>query len=137
MIASGDLFHGFFPTIGDGYPREWPATLRSIAAMEFEKVVGGHGGIQRTAARLGQLRACLEELNEIAGKAKQDGVPLDRLQQTVTPASLKSLGGGYGEYLAGEVKRHDFRAHLNTVAEIAARGVRDNITGVYRNYERT
>jgi len=137
VIASGDLFHSFFPTIGDGYPREWPATLRSIGELEFQKVIGGHGSVQHTAERLGQLRAYLEELNEIVGKAKHDGVPLERIQPAVTPASMKSLGGGYGEYLAAEVKRHDFRAYLNTPAEIAARGVRDNLTAVYRNFERS
>src|SRR5205807_230334 len=30
VIASGDLLHSFFPTISDGYPRDWPKTLRSI-----------------------------------------------------------------------------------------------------------
>src|SRR5262249_300638 len=30
VIATGDLLHGFFPAIGDGYPRDWPRTLRSI-----------------------------------------------------------------------------------------------------------
>jgi hypothetical protein len=37
VIASGDLLHSFFRTIGDGYPREWPATLRSIQQLEFQK----------------------------------------------------------------------------------------------------
>ena len=136
VIASGDLFHGFFPTIGDGYPRDWPATLRSAGELEFQAVVGGHGGVQRTTQRVGQLRAYLEELNEIIGKAKQTGVPLDRLQQSVSAASLKSLGDGYADYLADEVKRHDFRARLSTPAEIVTRGIRDNVAAVYRNFER-
>ena len=99
-------------------------------------MAGGHGGVQHTRERLGQLKSYLEELIEIAGRAKQEGVPLDRLQQTVTPATLKTLGGGYGEYLAGEVKRLDFRVHLNTPAEVMARGVRDNLSAVYRNFDR-
>jgi glyoxylase-like metal-dependent hydrolase (beta-lactamase superfamily II) len=136
VIASGDLFHGFFPSMGDAYPRDWPATLRSVGEFEFQSAVGGHGGVQHTPERLGQLRAYLEELNEIVGKAKQSSTPLDRLQQTVTPASLKSLGGGYGEYLGGEVKRHDFRAQLNSQAEVITRGVRDNLASVYRNFDR-
>jgi hypothetical protein len=55
----------------------------------------------------------------------------------VTPATLKSLGGGYGDFLAAEVKRLDFRAQLNTPAEVMARGVTDNLTAVYRNFDRT
>jgi glyoxylase-like metal-dependent hydrolase (beta-lactamase superfamily II) len=136
VIASGDLLHGFFPNIGDGYPREWPATLRSMSELEFEHVAGGHGGVQHNRQRLAQLEAYFEELIEIAGRARQEGMPLDRLQQTITPGDLKSLGGGYGEYLAEEVKRLDFRAHLNTAAEVMARGVRDNLSAVYRNFDR-
>jgi cyclase len=136
VIASGDLLHSFFPTIGDGYPRDWPGTLRSMSELEFGHVVGGHGGVQHTNQRLGQLTSYFEELIEIAGRAKQEGMPLDRLQETVTPATLKSLGGGYGEYLAGEVKRLDFRVHLNTPAEVMARGVKDNLSAVYRNFDR-
>jgi len=136
VIASGDLLHGFFPTIGDGYPRDWPATLRSMSELDFEHVAGGHGGVQHTRQRLGQLKAYFEELIDIAGRARQEGMPLDRLQQTITPATLKSLGGGYGDYLTGEVKLHDFRVHLNTPAEVMARGVRDNVSAVYRNFDR-
>jgi hypothetical protein len=82
------------------------------------------------------MREYIEELLEIVARAKQDGVPNERLQQTITPPSLKTLQGGYGDYLAGEVKKHDFRLHLSTQNEVMARGVRDNLTAVYRNYER-
>lgn len=97
---------------------------------------GRHGGVQNTHHRLGQLKSCFEELIEISGRARQVGVPLDRLQQTVTPATLKSLGDEYGEYLAGEVKRLDFRVHLIASAEVMARGVRNNLSAVYRNFDR-
>ena len=59
-----------------------------------------------------------------------------KLQQTITPASLKTLQGGYGDYLTESVKKHDFRAQLNTPAEVMARGVRDNVTVVFRNFDR-
>ncbi len=136
VIASGDLLHSFFPTIGDGYPSDWPGTLRSIQELEFQKVIGGHGGVLQSPQRAGQLRDYLEELLEIAGRAKHDGVPLEQLLQTVTPASLKTLQGGYGDYLASEVKKHDFRVYLSTQAEVMASGVRDNLSAVYRNYQR-
>ena len=135
-IASGDLLHSFFPTIGDGYPRDWPATLQSMSDLEFVHVVGGHGGPHHSKVRLGQLKSYFEEMIEIAGRAKKDSVPLARLLETVTPATFQSLGGGYGEYLTSEVKRLDFRVHLLTPAEVLARGVRDNLSSVYRNFDR-
>jgi cyclase len=137
VIASGDLLHSFFPTISDGYPRDWPGTLRSIEELDFERVIGGHGSVLESRNRAGQMRAYLEELVEIVGRAKQDGATLEKVQQTITPASLKSLQGGYGDYLTDSVKKHDFRLQLNTPAEVTARGVRDNVTAVYRNFDRT
>lgn len=71
------------------------ARCAPIAQLEFQKVIGGHGGVQQSPERTGQLRAYLEELLDIVFRAKQDGAPLERLQQTVTPASLKTLQGGY------------------------------------------
>jgi cyclase len=137
VIASGDLLHSFFPTISDGYPRDWPGTLRSIEELDFQRVIGGHGSVLENRERAGQMRAYLEELLEIVARAKQQGVPLEKLQQTITPASLKTLQGGYGDYLTESVKKHDFRAQLNTPAEVMARGVRDNVTAVFRNFDRT
>jgi cyclase len=136
VIASGDLLHSFFPTIGDGFPRDWPGTLRSIQQLEFQQAIGGHGSVLESPRRAAQMRAYLEELLEIVSRAKHDSVPLDRLQQTVTPDSLKTLHGGYGDYLADSVKKHDFRLYLSSLAEVMARGVRDNVAAVYRNFER-
>jgi len=136
IIACGDLLHSFFPTISDGYPRDWPGTLRSIQELEFERVIGGHGRALESRERAGQMRAYLEELVEIVARAKQDGVPLERLEQTITPATIKTLQGGYGDYLSDSVKRFDFRAQLNTPAEVMARGVRENVTAVFRNFDR-
>jgi glyoxylase-like metal-dependent hydrolase (beta-lactamase superfamily II) len=137
VIASGDLLHSFFPTIGDGYPRDWPGTLRSIQQLEYQKVIGGHGDVLESPRRAIQMRAYIEELVEIVARAKQDGIPLESLQQTVTPASLRTLQGGYGDYLTDSVKKHDFRMQLSPPAEVMARGVWDNVTAVYRNFDRS
>ena len=85
VIASGDLLHSFFPTISDGYPRDWPGTLRSIEEFEFQRVIGGHGSVLENRDRASQMRAYLEELVEIVARAKQQDVPVEKLQQTITP----------------------------------------------------
>ena len=135
-LASGDLLHSFFPTMGDGYPRDWPATLRAIDELEFDHLVGGHGGAQQGKQRLPQLKSYIEELIDVVGKAKKDGMPLEKVQEMVTASSLKSLGGGYGDFLVKQVKRLDFRVLLNTPEEVAQRGIRENVTAVYRNFDR-
>jgi cyclase len=136
-IATGDLLHSFFPFIGDGYPSDWPATLRSIGELPFDSLVGGHGEAQHTPDRLSQLRAYFEELIEVVSLARQQGLPLDRVLDTVTPATLKTLNqGGYGDFLAFQVKKYDFRVHLDTPAEVMTRYVRDNLSAVFRNLDR-
>ena len=75
VVASGDLLHSFFPTIGDGYPRDWPGTLRSIEQFEFQKVIGGHGSVLERPERAGQMRAYLEELVEIVARETRTASP--------------------------------------------------------------
>ena len=137
VIASGDLLHSFFPYIADAYPSDWPATLRFIAELPFESVIGGHGGVQPTRVRVNQVRAYFDELIEIVSQAQNQGMPLERLLENVSPSSLKSLAdGGYGDFLAGQVKKYDFRVHLSTPAEVVSRNVADNITAVFRRLNR-
>jgi glyoxylase-like metal-dependent hydrolase (beta-lactamase superfamily II) len=138
VVATGDLMHSFFPTIGDGYPRDWPGTLKSIDELEFDSAVGGHGGVLHGKDRVMQWRVYFDEMIETVGRAKQSQTPLDRMLAESSPASFKSLAaGGFGDYLTSNVKRLDFRLQLNTPAEVTARGLRDNLTSVYRNWERT
>jgi len=42
------LAHGFLPYVGDGYPREWARTLKSVGEFEFEQIIGATGGAART-----------------------------------------------------------------------------------------
>ena len=46
VVATGDLMHGLLPYMGDGFPDEWPATLRALEALEFDRVIPGHGSVQ-------------------------------------------------------------------------------------------
>ncbi|MBL8235555.1 MAG: hypothetical protein JNL98_44100, partial [Bryobacterales bacterium] len=54
VVATGDLVVGFIPGMGDGFPLEWPSTLRSLAEVEFTQVLPGHGSLQTSKARLDQ-----------------------------------------------------------------------------------
>ena len=52
LLATGDLIHGFFPYIGDGYPSEWPATISQVAGLEFTRILPGHGPVQTGQVRI-------------------------------------------------------------------------------------
>src|SRR5262249_38602964 len=93
-IATGDLMHGLLPYMGDGFPDEWPATLRALEALEFDRVIPGHGSIQEGKSVLAQFRGYIEEVTEKVARGVERGQPLDELKKTVTPGSLTSLKMG-------------------------------------------
>jgi glyoxylase-like metal-dependent hydrolase (beta-lactamase superfamily II) len=132
VVAAGDLLHGFLPYFDDGYPQEWPATLRSCGDFAFERVIGGHGGVQHTRERLPQMAAYISELVEAVAKGKQAGRTVQQLQETITPATLKSLGsGGYGRYVGATLVKYYPEATQRTPAEALASGVRGNVASVF------
>ena len=88
VIATGDLMHGLLPYMGDGFPDEWPATLRALEALEFDRVIPGHGSIQEGKSVLAQFRGYVEEITEKVARGVERGQPLDELKKTITPATL-------------------------------------------------
>jgi glyoxylase-like metal-dependent hydrolase (beta-lactamase superfamily II) len=90
-IATGDLMHGLLPYMGDGFPDEWPATLRALEALEFDRVIPGHGSIQQGKAVLAQFRGYVEEITERVSRGIERGQPLDELAKTITAETLVSL----------------------------------------------
>ncbi len=98
-LAAGDLAHGSLPFMGDGFPKDWPNTLGSLAQLEFAKFAGGHGGVQTGRVRMDQMRDYIQELTWRVGEGMRAGRPLEQLRKDVTPESLASMRGGYLEAL--------------------------------------
>lgn len=46
VIASGDLYHPGFPGFTDSDPQPWPKTIDSIAKLQFDHALPGHGRVQ-------------------------------------------------------------------------------------------
>ena len=137
-IASGDLAHGFLPYVGDGYPREWARTLKSVGEFEFEQIIGGHGAVQRGRARMGQMTAYIEELVAAIETGKRKGRGVEELQRAITPATLKSLQlGGYGEFVSDSLLRYAGVPPSTTPAQVLADGVKENVASTYRTLEKT
>jgi cyclase len=91
VIATGDLMHGLLPYMGDGFPDEWPATLKALEALEFDRVIPGHGSIQEGKSVLSQFRGYVEEITEKVSRGIERGQALDELKKTITLATLTSL----------------------------------------------
>jgi cyclase len=91
VIATGDLMHGLLPYMGDGFPDEWPATLRALEALEFDRVIPGHGSIHEGKSVLAQFRGYIEEITEKVARGVERGKSSDELKKTITTDSLASL----------------------------------------------
>jgi glyoxylase-like metal-dependent hydrolase (beta-lactamase superfamily II) len=94
VIATGDLMHGLLPYMGDGFPDEWPATLRALEALEFDRVIPGHGSVQEGKSVLAEFRGYVEEVTEKVTRGVERGQPLEELRKAIAPASLGSLKAG-------------------------------------------
>ena len=91
VIATGDLMHGLLPYMGDGFPDEWPATLKALEALEFDRVIPGHGSIQEGKLVLSQFRGYVEEITEKVSRGVERGQGFDELKKTITLGTLDSL----------------------------------------------
>ncbi len=112
VVATGDLLHSALPFMGDGYPREWPGTLRRVAEFPYQHAIVGHGPVQHARGRLEQMAGYIEELTEKVAAGRRSGKNAADLQQELRPASLASL------------RRADYHAFLvATLSASAAPGV--------------
>lgn len=122
VVATGDMIHSLIPFIGDGYPKEWPRTIRSVAELSFDHVIGGHGQVQGGKTNLQGMAAYIEELTTAVERDRQK--PLSELQASITPATLKSLAGDYGRFVMQNLSGSD-------PAKALANGVRTNIGHIH------
>jgi glyoxylase-like metal-dependent hydrolase (beta-lactamase superfamily II) len=91
VIATGDMMHGLLPYMGDGFPDEWPATLKALEALEFDRVIPGHASLQSGKSVLHQFRGYVEEITEKVSRGIERGQALNELTSTITPGVLASL----------------------------------------------
>ena len=126
VIATGDLLHGWFPFIADGYPREWPKTLASLNEFPFETVVGGHGFVQHGSKRRDQMAAYIGELTEVVESGKHKGQTVADLQASISPSTLHSLTEDYGKFLVSQSSDRTLDAQ-----GILAAGVKGNVADIF------
>jgi cyclase len=135
VVATGDAIIGFLPNIADGYPREWPGTIKSIAELKADHILPGHGVVQTGYDRANQFRNYIEELTALVENGKKAGKSLAELQKTITPSSLKTLqADGYGSYVMDNTQKFSVYTGSRTALEDRLSA---NVDAVYKNLDRT
>ncbi len=122
VIVTGDAYHPGFPGMTDSYPQLWPKTIDSIAGLEFDHILPGHGSVQHGRQDMAGQRNYIEELTERVIRGKRAGQSVADLQRTITPASLKSL--------------HAQGFALAATPEALESGVKNNIDAMYDRVEK-
>jgi glyoxylase-like metal-dependent hydrolase (beta-lactamase superfamily II) len=101
VVVTGDAVIGWTPFMGDGYPQDWPDTLRRLEQLDFDKMILGHGQV---AGRdwLRTFRGYVEDLVEAVRRELWAGATLDeakeRVRDALAPkyeAALTREGGTY------------------------------------------
>ena len=132
-VATGDMILGFLPFIADGYPKTWPKTIDSVASLEFDRILPGHGPLQTNRQPMTNERNYIEELTEKVATGKKAGKSIADLQEAITIQSLRSMeSNGYAAYVAKN------QSQLLPALESSdlASGVKANVAEVYRNLDR-
>ena len=122
VIVSGDAYHPGFPGFTDSYPQLWPKEIDSIASLQFEHILPGHGRVQHDRRDMTGRRNYIEELTERVIAGKKAGQSVADLQRTITAESLKSL-------------REEAYVPASTPEAIEA-GIKDNIDSMYQRVEK-
>jgi glyoxylase-like metal-dependent hydrolase (beta-lactamase superfamily II) len=135
VVAAGDAVIGFLPNLNDGFPRPWPKTIDSLGELKFDRLIGGHGGVQHGRARMLQFRNYIEDLTARVARAKEAGTPVAELQKSITAASLPTLqSGGFAAFVADNLEKHAVYIGNRTALEDRLTG---NIAAIYANLDRT
>ena len=124
------------PNIADGYPREWPRTLRALLDLPFDQAAGGHGDIQHGRDRLNQMAAYIEELTALVDSGKRQGRTIAQLQASIDPGNLKSLSVPYRDFLLSQIQRYSVSAAVTPPAQSLVSGVKGNIRDIYNTLDR-
>ncbi|HEY3064264.1 MAG TPA: MBL fold metallo-hydrolase [Methylomirabilota bacterium] len=96
IVITGDAVIGWTPYMGDGYPEDWVTTLDRLAALDFDRMIMGHGAV---AGRewLRFFRGYVSELVEAVRAEAATGAALDEVQRRV----IEKLAPTYEKTLSG------------------------------------
>jgi cyclase len=85
VLHTGDLFfNGTYPNIdleAGGSVKEWVETLDRVLALDFDRVIPGHGPVTDRAG-LQAFQRFMRQLAEAGAQAARENRPLEEMQQT-------------------------------------------------------
>lgn len=111
VVAAGDLVVHPFPYGFSDQPDEWVATLRRLAALDFDHLVPGHGELQKGNAYVLEIVALVESVHEQVAAGIAEGLDEKGVRDRVdlTAFEARMTGGD-------PILRHYFHEYFVTPA---------------------
>ena len=97
-----------FRNLPDGYPLEWEASLRRVAALEWDRMIPGHpgpGGRLGTKQDVTDLIGYMNDISAEVKKAAAEGKCWDTAMKEIKLPKYEKWGG-YANFLAGNVEAY-------------------------------
>ena len=99
VLVTGDLDTALLPYPRDSYPGEWVKTLRALAQLNFDRIIPGHGQVQKDRSQLELITAVFESLVEQVRAAVARGLSLEEARKAVDLESFRArVTGGEARF---------------------------------------
>lgn len=103
VIITGDALHGATPTMRDSSPYDWIRTLDAAEKLDFDYVIGGHGGdVLRGKETFELWKQYFTDLMAEAADEVARGATLDQTRQRLVPALEEKYDGRFPAPLFAE-----------------------------------
>ncbi len=130
IVITGDIVVAPVPFSFGSYLGDWSVTLDSLASLEADIIVPGHGPIQRDRSYLRRLQALLRTTSLQARQAVAEGKNLESMRASLKLDSLRKEFTG-GQPVLDRIFQQVFVTPASERAFLEARGeLRDSVTAL-------
>ncbi len=103
VIASGDALHGWVPWMGDSFPYDWIETLDRAEKLDFDYVIGGHGGVLREKGMFDLWKLYFTDLMAETAEAYAHGATLEEARKKVAASLVPKYSSRFRETFPQDV----------------------------------
>jgi glyoxylase-like metal-dependent hydrolase (beta-lactamase superfamily II) len=83
IVMTGDLMESIVSYMGDSYPEEWIATLDRLLALDFDRVMPGHGQVFTGKEKIRVFQRYLRDIVDQTLAFKRQGLTADQAAERV------------------------------------------------------
>lgn len=109
VLCSGDLLvSSGLPSMGDGFPSRWDATLARIEELDFDTLIPGHGPMVKGTEAKELLKTFRRYLQDMVGQVRgfvRKGATLEQTLKGVSLSQYANKFPNFQEGLSGNVER--------------------------------